>query len=76
MNHDRLERRWRSSASRSELFASMAKSCTPGSTGSPVASSLGGKTLHHRRAISSSDHCSAMSGRLRSTRWRWLLITE
>jgi hypothetical protein len=27
----------------------------------------GRQTLRHRRAISSSDHCSAMSGRLRST---------
>ena len=50
------------------LSSSMTRWCSVGSTGSPEASSLGGKTLRHRRAISSSDHCSAMSGRLRSTR--------
>jgi hypothetical protein len=56
MNHDKLARRLRTSASLSEFAVSMARSCSPGSTGSPVASSRGGKTLHHRRAISSADH--------------------
>ncbi len=57
MNHDKFVSRFRSSTSLSELAVSMATSGSLGSTGSPVASSRGGKTRHHRRAISSADHC-------------------
>ena len=46
MNHDRLASRWRSSTSRSESAATIARSCSSGSTGCPVLSSRGGKTLH------------------------------
>ncbi len=45
MNHDKLLRRFRSSSSHSGFAVSMARSCSVGSTGSPVVSSRGGKIL-------------------------------